>query len=142
MTNNSSFDKISATALLKMANTTDDIEQHSPVALLRFLINGVQEARHCSDAEACEYIAARGPLWNGGYQGGIGVRVREDEDGTRRVEWGGRSDAYTWCGLRELLQAISDGNVVPEWHEDEWVEVWHYDAGHAYGGYWRTRDSV
>lgn len=139
MTTESSFNTISAAALLAMAKTTDENGQHGPAAHLRSLIEEVEDELNCTEAEACEYIAQRGPLWNGGCEGGIGVRVREDEDGVHHVQWSGRSDAYTWCGLRDLLQAISNGNLAPGWFERDWVEVWHYDAGHAYGGCWGTR---
>jgi len=142
MTTAPSFNTINAAMLLTIARTMDESDNHGPEALLRSLIEQVEEEEQCTEAEACEYIAARGPLWNGGSEGGIGVRVREDEDGTRRVQWNGRSDAYTWCGLSDVLRAIADGNIAPDWYEEEWVEVWHDDAGRACGGYWGRREAA
>lgn len=142
MTTAPSFNTINAATLLALTETMDETNQHGPESLLRWLVEHVEEARQCTEAEACEYIAQRGPGWNGGCEGGIGVRVREDEDGNRRVQWNGRSDAYCWCELQDVLQAIADGNKTPEWFEEEWVEVWHYDFRHAYGGYWGAREAA
>ena len=92
--------------------------------------------------EACEYLAEEGGGWNGGHEGAIGVRVRDhenDEDGVE-VRWGG-GDRYTWCNLDSLLDAVLDGNEVPEWWDSSWTEIWVANNG-VHGGYWKSRDAL
>ncbi|MEZ2307118.1 hypothetical protein [Caballeronia sp. Lep1P3] len=73
----------------------------------------------------------------------LGVRVREYESGAREVSWGFGDDYVHIHGIRDLLEhAQLQEDTMPIWFDDEWVEVWDYDASLAYGGRWVTKASI
>lgn len=113
-----------------------------PAILLLQIVDDVahEETETGSLSEVCEFIALQGPDWNGGSEDSIGVRVREHADGSAEVEWGG-GDNFTWCSLSHLLDAIDNGNEVPDWYEVEWTEVWEPN-NRVDGGAWVPRQML
>ncbi|MEJ5999714.1 hypothetical protein [Paucibacter soli] len=110
-------------ALYNRVCDTNEPGKFSPELRLKELFEDVlDETDEGTAPEAAEYIARKGSTWNGGGVGAIGVCVRKHEDGEVVVLWGS-SDGYTWCNLDCLIEAIFDGNQVPDWYESEWVEV-------------------
>ncbi|KWF99066.1 hypothetical protein [Burkholderia cepacia] len=64
----------------------------------------------------------------------LGVRVREFEDGAVQVSWSYGDDYIQTRCLREVLQfAQLPANTVPDWYQDEWVQVLEYGPN---GGEW------
>ena len=130
------IEPISVAELQELLSTPETCSAEGPVELLAELLK--MAAAH-TDAgtieEAMEYVASKGLAWNGGSDGAIGVNVRDFGDGEPECSWTSTGDA-TWCTLRELVNAVRDGNSVPDWYDQGWIAV------QASPGKWVARDSI
>lgn len=130
------IEPISVAELQELLSTPEACSAEGPVELLA---ERLEMAAVHTDAgtieEAMEYVASKGLAWNGGFEGAIGVNVRDFGDGEPECSWTSSKDA-TWCTLRELVTAIRDGNSVPDWYDQGWITV------QAYPGKWVARDSI
>ena len=117
------IEPITIAELKELLSTREVCSEDGPVELLTALLNtaaAVHTESGTLDA-AMEYVASKGLGWDGGYEGAIAVDVRDFGDGEPECRW--TSTDGTWCCLRELVDAIRDGNAVPDWYEDGWINV-------------------
>ena len=119
-------------------------ERHGETAMdtLLYLISNEQSSTENGTLEeSCEELAKCS--LDKGTESGLGVQVREYESGYLSVSWGFGDDYVHIHGIRDLLEhAQLPEDTVPKWFDDEWTEVWDYDASLAYGGRWVTKASI
>lgn len=116
------IEPITVNELKELLNTPEACSEDGPVELLAELLKMAAARTESGTLEAAmEYVAAKGLNWDGGYEGAICLNVRDFGDGEPECSW--TNTDGTWCRLRELVDAIRDGNSVPDWYDTDWVEV-------------------
>lgn len=130
------IEPISVAELQELLSTPETCSAEGPVELLAELLKmAAAHTRTGTIEEAMEYVTSKGLAWNGGSEGAIGVNVRDFGDGEPQCSWTSTGDA-NWCTLRELVNAIRDGNSVPDWFDQGWIAV------QVSPGKWADRDFI
>lgn len=116
---------ITAAQLAELLKISDEYED-GPAALLAELVEYAirEETESGTMEEALQFIATEGLNWPGAKLGHIGLNVRIFNQQSDEIycKWTSDGDS-TWTTLGEVVDAIKNGNKVPNWFDKDWFTV-------------------